>query len=80
MSTAILQAQISETAKRCVTSFVVLQGSCTMNLPSNRKRVFPAGGEMFLGVTILDAYKLDTNTTDLVHDSNAQVKIAGRFV
>lgn len=51
-----------------------------MNVPSNRKRVFPKGGEMFLGVTILDAYKLDTNITDLVHDSNAQAKITVPFI
>jgi len=35
---------------------------------------------MFLGVTIFDAYKLDTNITDLVHDSNAQVKITACFI
>jgi len=80
MSTAILQAQIRETEKCCVSWFVALQGTCRMNLPSNRKRVFPVGGEMFLGVTILDAYKLHTNITDLVHDSIAQVKIRVRFI
>jgi hypothetical protein len=79
-STAILQAQICETAKCCVTCFVVLQGTCRMNLPSNRKKVFPAGGEMCPGVTILEAYKLDTNITDLVHESKAQVKITVRFI
>jgi len=51
-----------------------------MNLPSNRKRVFPTGGEMFLGVTTLDAYKLDTNTNDLLNDSNAKVKITLHFI
>ena len=80
MSTAIVQAEISETAKCCVSCFVVLQGICRMNLPSNRERVFPTGGEMFLGVTILDAYKLDTLTTDLFNDSNAQVKITLHFI
>jgi hypothetical protein len=80
MSTAILDAQIRETAKCCVTGFVVLQGTCRTNIPSNRKRVFPAGGKMFPGVTILDAYKLDTNITGLVHDSNAQVKITARLI
>ena len=79
-STAILRAQIRETAKCCVSWFVVLQGTCRMNLPSNRKSLFPTGGEMFLGVTILDAYKLHTNITDLMQDSNAQVKIRVRFI
>jgi hypothetical protein len=74
MSTAILQAQIRETAECCVSCCVFLQGTCRKNIPSNRKRVFPVGGEMFDGVTIPDAYKLNTNKTDLLND-NAKLKL-----
>jgi hypothetical protein len=74
-STAILQAQIRETAKCYVSCCVFLQGTCRKNIPSNRKRVFPAGGEMFHGVTILDAYKLDTNKTGLLDENKAKVKL-----
>ena len=51
-----------------------------MNLPSNRKRVFPTVGEIFLAVTVLDTYKLYTDITNLLNDNNAQVKIIVRFI